>query len=93
MSGRYTQRLGSANPFFGKDDGLTADQRKWTTAACCDVDQDGDNDVIVGSTKGWIHYLKNVGDRLNPSFERSHLPGSYPVASIPGDRATPALPL
>ena len=52
-----------------------------------DVDGDGDEDLILGSTDGGLVFYENVGDAGKPLFERKDLLDGLTV----GEGSTPAL--
>lgn len=58
----FTQRSGSANPFFNITMG------SWSTLAFADLDGDGDPDLAVGNDDSAIHYYENTGTSSNPRF-------------------------
>ncbi|NCR23226.1 MAG: DUF4347 domain-containing protein, partial [Microcystis aeruginosa L111-01] len=64
------------DPFTGIDVGDQA------TPVLVDYDQDGDNDLIVGSQASGISYYRNTGNKNSPTFTKST---SNPFANISGN--------
>ncbi|MBP7810153.1 MAG: T9SS type A sorting domain-containing protein [Bacteroidia bacterium] len=55
-----------ANPF-----GLAATPAQWSTPWFVDLDNDGDKDIMSGTTAGNFHYYQNVGTASAPNFTAS----------------------
>ena len=58
----YTVRIGAANPFDGIDIG---DHSK---PSFVDIDNDGDQDLVIGEGSGNLNYYENTGTALGPSY-------------------------
>ncbi len=56
----FTGVTGSGNPFNGVDVG------SWSTIAFGDLDNDGDQDALVGEESGVINFYRNDGTASNP---------------------------
>jgi hypothetical protein len=55
-----------ANPF-----GLAATPAQWSTPWFVDLDNDGDKDIMSGTTAGNFHYYQNIGTASVPNFSAS----------------------
>lgn len=58
----FTELTGSDNPLNGIDVGY------YSTPVFADLDHDGDADLFVGAYDGTIHFFRNVGTAVSPSF-------------------------
>ena len=80
----FTQRTGASNPMRGEDVGRDSNP------TFCDLDNDGDFDIIVGEDGGTMYYFENTGTATAPSFTR-RTDEENPVAEFDiGDEAAPA---
>ena len=61
----FQRRTGADNPLDGVDVGEKA------TPAFADIDGDGDQDVVIGSREGTLHFFRNDGDANTPNFVRA----------------------
>jgi hypothetical protein len=61
-AGRFTPRLGAANPLDTQDVGARS------TAALGDLDADGLLDLVTGNSNGTFNYFENTGTPTHPVF-------------------------
>ncbi len=62
MTPTFVEATGAANPFNGQDVGYNG------APALGDLDGDGDIDALVGATNGLLHFYRNTGTVLTPTF-------------------------
>jgi hypothetical protein len=58
----FAAQTGASNPFNGVDVG------SYSGPTFVDIDNDGDNDVFIGTQNGRIYYYKNTGTAAAPVF-------------------------
>ena len=69
----WVEKTGSDNPLNGVDIG------SYAKLAIVDIDNDGDNDVFVGSNSGYIYYYKNTGSKTNPVLTKQETSATHPL--------------
>ena len=75
----YIERTGAANPFDGIDIGLLS------TPSFTDIDNDGDQDLVIGETDGNLNYYENTGTALAPAYtERTGAANPFDDINIGG---------
>ena len=50
------------------NDWLPADVGHYAAPAFADIDNDGDFDLVVGDSEGYVEYFRNDGDIVSPSW-------------------------
>ena len=56
------------NPLLADNDGNQIDVGDIATPTLVDIDRDNDFDLIIGNSRGTLHYYQNTGDSINFQF-------------------------
>ncbi len=80
----FTARVGASNPLDGEDVGIFAEP------VACDLDGDGDLDLVSAAGSGLLRYFENTGSATSPAFvERTG--GQNPFDPVAYGVRSPAL--
>ncbi len=80
----YVEHIGATNPFDGIDVGI------YSNPIFVDADGDGDEDLVIGRTAGFLQYYENIGTALTPNYiEQTGMANPFNLIDI-GNSSAPA---